>query len=42
MMVEHVLSVRKRRIRIHPSYAVAGGTEEKQTATDVWEEGQGA
>ena len=42
MMVEHVLTVRKSRIRVSPSYAVAGGTEAKQTATDVWEEGQGA
>ena len=32
MMVEHVLSVRNRRIRVRPPYAVAGGTEARSSS----------
>lgn len=35
MMVEHVLSVRKRRIKIHPPYAVAGGKSSDSLVLDL-------
>ena len=41
MMVEHVLSVRKRRIKIHPSYAVAGGKSSDSLVLDLDQEWDG-
>ena len=35
MMVEHVLTVRKRRIKIHPPYAVAGGKSSDSLVLDL-------
>lgn len=40
-MIEHVLTVRKRRIKIHPPYAVAGGKSSDSIVLDLDAEWEG-